>query len=274
MDIKQFTELIVEILFQQHGLRTKMITTVKMNDEVLTGICNDSTKKIEVSPVVYTNTIYDAYLRQELSLNKAAENVFELLQQPVPNLINSIQNYDYAAPKLRMAAASANNSNYLSDTVNIMRFGIYFYPVVALGDGMICKVTKELMHVWDITYDKLLRDVYDIMKERLRVTTLLFPGEVKMKLHVVSDMEQLYGASALLYPARLSDLATSVGYTRAYVLPSSRYELLLVNTDNYSGDDLRSIVCCVNAETVGKEDFLSDNVFLLDTNTRKIVMCD
>ena len=78
--------------------------------------------------------------------------------------------------------------------------------------------------------------------------------------YVLSNSSTCHGASVLLYPDVLDQLAQNAG-ENLFILPSSIHELILMRDNGeMSAGELQAMVACVNQEGVEPQEVLSDEV--------------
>ena len=119
-------------------------------------------------------------------------------------------------------------------------------------------------------------DEFESMKIQLGKTDL--PDEefrTFLKTDVIGDQIPLfvlstnksYGATALIYEDMMNIIQERFG--DVYVIPSSVHEILFVSVDTLRENglhvsDLKNMVVQVNESVVSPEDWLSDNVYLIN----------
>lgn len=90
---------------------------------------------------------------------------------------------------------------------------------------------------------------------------------IPMYIATVSDCQ--FGAKVLMYPGFFEYAAAIVGGSY-YILPSSIHELIFLADDGTSiVEDLQNTVREINQTEVSESDFLSDEVYHYDVNTKK-----
>lgn len=90
---------------------------------------------------------------------------------------------------------------------------------------------------------------------------------IPMYVATVSDFQ--FGAKVLAYPGFFEHAAAVVGGSY-YILPSSIHELILLADDGISTvEELQNMVREINQTEVSESDFLSDEVYRYDVNTKK-----
>ena len=96
----------------------------------------------------------------------------------------------------------------------------------------------------------------------------------KSPFYVVSNELKVDGAVAIASKTALEQVHEVVG-ENYYILPSSRHEILAVPESMVSDpEDLRQMVCEVNATQVEAKDLLSDNVYYYDAQKKHVSMVE
>ena len=85
---------------------------------------------------------------------------------------------------------------------------------------------------------------------------------------VLTSQDGLFGASCILYPEAVKELAAAKG-GNFFLLPSSIHEWLVIPDDGIY-DGLEDIVRFVNQNEVGEEEVLSDHVYYYDVQKQEL----
>lgn len=100
------------------------------------------------------------------------------------------------------------------------------------------------------------------------VSFILYPSTIPM--YILTNKQELNGASALLYGDILKDFANKKG-ADMYILPSSIHEVIMVPADRINDPTkLLSIVHDANTTVVSIGDVLSDSVYYYDRKKDQI----
>ena len=84
----------------------------------------------------------------------------------------------------------------------------------------------------------------------------------EMPVFVLSNCNKYFGAICMFYPGILKDIANTLD-SDLYIIPSSIHECLLLPTECFeSSAGIREIVHTVNRTELGREEILSDSVYL------------
>ena len=158
---------------------------------------------------------------------------------------------------------------------------VYFCEVSdpRIGTGVIMIRNEHIAH-WNIDEERLYQDallntprlnpvsinsLMDTVAEISGISDL--EDEDDFGMMVLSNQNKMFGASAILYPDILQEVADRFECD-LIIIPSSVHEVILMPNRHEMGDlelqNLKNIVECVNRESVGLEDILSDNVYRYD----------
>ncbi len=89
-------------------------------------------------------------------------------------------------------------------------------------------------------------------------------------LYVMTNRNQTFGASCMLYDSALEDFAESQE-SNLVILPSSIHEVLLLKQEKgMNFESMREMVMDINRHEVPKEDILSDSVYLYDWKKKEL----
>ncbi len=102
------------------------------------------------------------------------------------------------------------------------------------------------------------------------------PEECEMpssnNMFVVSNVKGINGASCLIYPDVIKNLAEQLD-ADLYILPSSIHEIIVVkNNQKMDKNTFREMVTDINRTQVPEEDILSDNVYFYSRKRNAITM--
>jgi hypothetical protein len=86
-------------------------------------------------------------------------------------------------------------------------------------------------------------------------------GNLNLQMHVLSNPYRTWGASIILYPGVLREIAEKLG-GNLLILPSSIHEVIVMRWENEAEyDEITEIVKEINRKEVMPEDVLSDSVY-------------
>ncbi len=92
----------------------------------------------------------------------------------------------------------------------------------------------------------------------------------KKELYVCTNDSGFFGAAVMLIDNVIDNVAKRLGGS-IYILPSSVHEIIIVpRIEEYDLNMLKETVHSVNTTVVNETDYLSDNVYLYSTATKKL----
>lgn len=154
------------------------------------------------------------------------------------------------------------------------------------------RVTNELLSHWGVNLDPVYHDALakTIQNNPARIQNLeqiimgmlhekdygwQDPALVKLEpyeQYVLSNQSKTFGASVLLYPDVLKQLANNSA-SNFFILPSSIHELILLQeTAGLNAAELQAMVLDVNQNNVESKDKLSDEVYYYDRKAQTLSM--
>ncbi|MBR3785198.1 MAG: hypothetical protein IKJ77_02185 [Firmicutes bacterium] len=143
---------------------------------------------------------------------------------------------------------------------------IYRVVLISEQDGINSAiVTKEMAEELDLTEE-------DLYKLSIKNTPDMLPLDLRMSesgLFVLSNQLCISGASALLYPGVLSDLAEDVD-SDLFILPGSLNEVFIIPDVGQDVRELNRIVASANEAILKEEDMLSDHAYYYHRATDQI----
>lgn len=134
---------------------------------------------------------------------------------------------------------------------------------------------KDVLDVLCVSEDQLKKDAVrnSVGKHKMQICSIGFAvaatnlDDIPMYVALTSDGK--FGAKVMAYPGFFEYAAATVGCSY-YILPSSIHELILLKDNTIlSLEEIKDIVIEVNSTEVSDRDFLSDEVYHYDVNTKK-----
>lgn len=146
-------------------------------------------------------------------------------------------------------------------------------------------VTNQIMDTYDISMCELMeaasnntpnsfpvtfQNITQVLSAMMGIDELSIPLEDELPIWVLSNINNLNGASVIMYKKTLQDISNKL-HGSFYILPSSVHELLCIPDEgNINPESLYEMVSCVNLTEVGPTDFLSDIVLYYDSKNNLI----
>lgn len=283
MQFDEFSNLVVERVkeflpkqFEKANVSLQVVT--KANDVKLTGLTISSFQS-NVAPNIYLESFYEKYEDGEdvdAILRKIAEVRLEheVTDDFDASLVTDFDRCKHLiVPRLVSVDMNMEMLERRPHTLMDELAVIYCIHLDCCKDGTASiAITNDIFKMWNLDIEDLhelavnnlpsvLPSTFKGMREvMMEMTGMEFP-EVDEKMFVLSNVQKVNGASALLDKEIMKAVIDRVG-TDFYILPSSLHEVLIVPSDaGMDVSDLEAMVQEVNATQVSVEDKLSDYVF-------------
>lgn len=281
MEYKEFVENVVSLLQEKMGAdyEIKVTEVMKNNDVRLTGVIM-MRESDRVSPTIYLEEPYQMYCGGT-GLAKVVEQIVALYEEQMRRIDLDVDFFrEFARVKDRIFHKLINyekNRKLLEDVPHFRwnDLAIVFY--YELEEKILGKATILLrnhhMDMWGQTADTLYRTARHNMKRSksellvpLRqvveeMTGIRLAAAEAVRLYLLTNKDKLFGASAMLYSAKMKKLAEELG-SDLLILPSSVHEVLLMPDDRQGQyDDYRQMVEEVNTTQVEPEEILSFRLY-------------
>lgn len=271
---------------------------LKNNSTIYHGICIQK-KGAKICPNIYLDGYYKAYINKEHSIEEIVDAVVSMYESHKSyDYMEHIDNLDYSGVKDKIVfrlIGTKWNERLLQESPNIpyLDMSIVFYILVhnqAQGIGSI-RVTHEIIEMWgeEVSVEELLkialvntqrllpavvRPMMNVVEEIVSRNKSHFEEEVmefdEEGFHILSNVQGINGASAILYPGLLEKIADY--YEKdLYLLPSSIHEMIVLPYESYYDiEELSEMVKQVNETEVDIEDILGERVYYYDREKREL----
>lgn len=284
------------------------VQTVEKTNVTLTGLCiREAT--CNIAPTIYLEEYYEAY-NAGLSVERIAEEIIRVYRQNRPSEdfnTNTFSNFANVKERIAYKIINRKMNESLLEKVPYVPFldlAIVFYVVLEKKQGCNATVlihnnhmemwktnTKELFDLATVNTRKIfapeVKTMDEVMREILKEKTfgealeevtdreldeifgLAEPME-KCPMYVLSNVQKLNGACAILYDDVLKNIAKRIG-SDLWILPSSVHETLLIPHEaGQSFEELKQMVQEVNATTLETCDILSDHPYFYSLKENRI----
>ena len=229
-------------------------------------------------------------LKYRLLNNSLTESAVETVMQ--------LKDYDSVKDSILFRIVSEKeNAEYLKNAVYVpfLDLAVCFYLPVGEGrESGTMLITKEVFKLWNISVEELYKqamkntpsqlpyqfnsmmEVLERLMRKLNLDRIMnHPAELKSNfgLWVLSNCEQYFGASAILYEGLMKKIALKIGAKELVILPSSLHEcILLPLSKDFSTCYFQSMVREINATQLNHADKLSDSIYLYSLENDEITI--
>ena len=295
-DIRRFAETVSGAVSEALGgkCQVKLQEVIKNNGIILQGlvILDD---RYSLSPTIYLNGFLDAY-EKGVPVSNIVDRILEIYNEEAPkeNIdMSFFRDFDKVSQDICYKLVSRSRNKALLQRiphVDFLDLSICFYYScrnTPLGCGSVL-IHNSHADMWNCSVEAL-------MKLAKKNTPRIYPCEVHgmsellaeftqtgttscaeddavdcIPMKVLTNDRKLHGASCMIYPKVLKNVAESVN-DNLYILPSSIHEVILLPESE--ADDagmLHDMIFEVNATQVEPEEILSDSLYFYNRDDDRI----
>ena len=290
MNFEEFKAWVKENITSKDWKETSQveISVVKKNNGVSKAGLSIREDEHDVSPLLYLDDYYIHYQNGEL-LENIIRNIradYDKKVQMAAVKIPNLQEFENIRGRVIYCLVNyEKNKEILEDCPHIRLYdlAVTFRWVARIDDVGVSTslITNKQVKEWGVSVNDLVlaarqntprlfpAQIID-MEEMLAgmVSFILYPSTIPM--YILTNKQELNGASALLYGDILKDFANKKG-ADMYILPSSIHEVIMVPADRINDPTkLLSIVHDANTTVVSIGDVLSDSVYYYDRKKDQI----
>lgn len=292
MNFEEFMAWVKENITSKDWKKTSQIeiSVVKKNNGVsATGLFIRENGQ-DVSPILYLDDYYIHYQNGEL-LENIIRNIradYDEKVQMAAVKIPNLQEFENIRGRVIYRLVNyEKNKEILEDCphIRLHDLAVTFRWVARIDDVGVSTslITNKQVKEWGVSVNDLVlaarqntprlfpAKIID-MEEMLAgmVSFILYPSAIPM--YILTNEQELNGASALLYGDILKDFANKKG-SDMYILPSSIHEVIMVPADRIDDPKgLSSMVHEANTTVVSTGDVLSDSVYYYDRKKDQILV--
>ena len=292
MNFEEFMAWVKENITSKDWKETSQvqISVVKKNNGVsATGLFIRENGQ-DISPILYLDDYYIHYQNGEL-LENIIRNIradYDKKVQMAAVKIPNLQEFENIRGRVIYRLVNyEKNKEILEDCPHIRLYdlAVTFRWVARIDDVGVSTslITNKQVKEWGVSVNDLVlaarqntprlfpAKIID-MEEMLAgmVSFILYPSAIPM--YILTNEQELNGASALLYGDILKDFANKKG-ADMYILPSSIHEVIMVPADRIDDPKgLSSMVHEANTTVVSTGDVLSDSVYYYDRKKDQILV--
>ena len=291
MTYDEFKEKLLGEIGERLGEPAVKIITVTKNNNVQKEAVTLSDCEAELNPVVYLDDLYKECMVGKEIL-ECVDQILELSHgTPEFDSRQLFDSWEEAKDRIELDLAITKwNEGLFTDTPHkeFLDLTVYCRLVFAKDEtGIASAVVKESMLVrwgiseqdmWEAASSNLKKAAYQFMNLRSLIGKSAKAAEIKecrsASMCVLTNPVMYYGAAGILRTDLLEKLA-QLKETDLYILPSSVHEVIVLPAlDCWDVDELRQMVKSVNACSVDKMDWLSDEVYYYRMESGEVVIAE
>lgn len=278
MTYDEFKEKLLGEIGERLGKPAVKIITVTKNNNVQKDAVTLSDCEAELNPVVYLDDLYKECMAGK-KISECVDQILELSHgTPEFDSRQLFDSWDEAKDRIELNLANTKwNEGLFTDTPHkeFLDLTVYCRLVFAkdetgiastvVKDGMLVRWGISEQDMWEAASSNLKKEAYQFMNLRSLIGKSAKAADIKecrsASMCVLTNRVMYYGAAGILRTDLLEKLA-QLKETDLYILPSSVHEVILLPAlDCWDVDELRQMVKSVNAGSVDKMDWLSDEVY-------------
>ena len=281
MGFQTFVDNIVDLLQERMGdaYEIKVIRVTKNNDVELTGIAI-TRQEDSIFPTIYLEGLYEEF-KEGARLSALVEKIINCHEEQSMALELDMDFFrDFNRVKDRIfykLVRFEKNKTFLRDAPHLRwnDLAVVFYYAMEkeVMEGGYIAINRQHMLMWKQNAESLYRlagrntkrempELLVSMRELvMELTGVWIRDEDTVPMYVLTNQEKRFGAAAMLYSARIGELAGQLE-SDLLILPSSIHEVLLV--PDHCGQDYafyRQMVDEVNRTHVEPEEVLSYGLY-------------
>lgn len=281
MGFQTFVDNIVDLLQERMGdaYEIKVIRVTKNNDVELTGIAI-TRQEDSIFPTIYLEGLYEEF-KEGARLSALVEKIINCHEEQSMALeldMDFFRDFNRVKDRIFYKLVSfEKNKKFLRDAPHLRwnDLAVVFYYAMEkeVMDGGYIAINRQHMLMWKQNAESLYRlagrntkrempELLVSMRELvMELTGVWIRDEDTVPMYVLTNQEKRFGAAAMLYSARIGELAGQLE-SDLLILPSSIHEVLLV--PDHCGQDYtfyRQMVDEVNRTHVEPEEVLSYGLY-------------
>lgn len=272
---------IIDALPERYASQEPRIETIQKNNKETKGVIV-TLPGSNIAPTIYLESFFDMYMDGEATLDEILQQIAEMIvKNEIPEAfdIETTLAWEVAKDKVVPRLYNADNKKLLENTVSRKFLDMVITYAVELHEfygslGSI-KVTKTLLHMWNITEDDLyaqamknlkaqghiIKSISDTVRELTGGELPFSMPDTKKLMYVATNRQGINGANILLNSSLLKEAVGKVGEDY-FILPSSIHEILFVRAGiQHNEVSLKRMVMEVNATALDPQDKLTDSVY-------------
>ena len=301
MDLFNFAEYIKAHInegWDKEDIFPEVIRVTKNNGVEFTGIIFKR-KDSNICPTIYLESYHEMYVRGAgmEEVMAAIRASYERSEEEADSIKSSFAHLEKDKDKVVLRLINYQKNKKLLEDAPYIPFNdlaISFRWIVKMDDsGMASALvtnadmkdwgldTKELYKLASENSKRLFSYSIDGMIEKIKKLSAEYPGfdieeiaeyaDSDDMLYVLSNEQQLNGATCMLYPGVIESCAEIAGGS-IYIIPSSIHEIIFINEKYADPDELKNTLKEANNSVVLQTDILSDNIYYYDRTEKKLTI--
>jgi len=294
MNFQEFMETVLQqVQSSLEETQRAQIQQVRKNNDVLMHGLTICSEEYNITPTIYLESFYELF-QNGVGISDIVKKIIELYHGSMPTQnvnLDFFGDFDKVKDRVVYRLIHAERNKEMLNEIPHIPFGdlaicfSYAFWSEELGEGMIL-IHNNHMDNWNVDHRRLMQ----LAEEN---TPLLFPiafcgmnemlrqmqmdmdlsEQTKEIFYILTNRQRTYGASVILYPGVLSEIAEQLN-SDFYMIPSSIHEVLILTSEaakQYNeGKNLHEMIKEINDTQLSTEEILSDYPFFYSRSEQKI----
>lgn len=305
MEFTSFTTLVKDEVEKRTGenYRVRLSDVRKNNGIILKGI-TVTQEDNNIAPTIYLNNYYQAYEEGLITLRYIVNDVMDTYNKNKVNKRIDMKHFlDFDSIKDSIVYKLVNtvkNKELLEDIPHLefMDLSIIFQSLVVQESQGIAYILIHNAHLrlWDISLEELYKAAmnntqqllgYELKSLQESICEMIKEEQIggnlenengiidiennDLPLYVLSNKNKIEGASCILYPKLIKNIADELE-SSLYIIPSSIHEVLILpSTEIIETTELKNMIREINDSQVKLEEVLSYSLYFFDRDREKMV---
>ena len=272
------------------------IQKVKKNNGVeLNGLTVRKTGQ-KISPVLYLDQYYRNLQQGLTNIQDICKNVAEGITQNQRSFdVNDILDPEKIKDRVTFSVIGAkNNISMLQDMPHRIKDDMAMvYRIIVnqenqeVGSVKISDQLAESLNLNEIDlynmamentpklFPAQFQSMFDVLKKMMpEMAEMMEPNIFEDSMYVLSNEQNIDGASALFYPGVQEEIYKHMG-KEYYVLPSSIHETIIVpKNESMNATELKNMVMEINGKEVSPDEVLTDSVYEYDARSKTLTIAN
>jgi len=254
-------------------------------------VSKKSQDTLQVGMQINLDYLYSAFKRSQVGIDEILNRIrfqldsFEKNSSEIRGKVENIMNFDKIKngimPRVVNKEKALKGKDIVIDIIEDLAC-LYYIDF----DSNVINITDNMLSLWGISRDTLKKVALQNLKEKYTVAIIpineliseMLDDEsielgVETPLYVVllkNDYEiYQYSAVIMVLAPEIFKIPSGDDY---YIIPSSEHEIILIPENIASRDEVRNMVEEVNSCAVSESDFLSNNIYQYDADSKKIII--
>lgn len=254
-------------------------------------VSKKSQDTLQVGMQINLDCLYSDFNRKQVGIDEILKQIrsqldsFEKNSSEIRGKVENIMNFDKIKngimPRVVNKEKALKGKDIVIDIIEDLAC-LYYIDF----DSNVINITDNMLSLWGISRDTLKKVALQNLKEKYTVAIIpineliseMLDDEsielgVETPLYVVllkNDYEiYQYSAVIMVLAPEIFKIPSGDDY---YIIPSSEHEIILIPENIASRDEVRNMVEEVNSCAVSESDFLSNNIYQYDVDSKKIII--